>query len=121
MSGAAEAKALAKYLRQVDRKLKAGIKPLAGKSAQRIKVMAIANLAGTRSNYRLLAAMSYDLTNGGMGAEIGPDQSISGLGLGREFGSSNTPPHPFLFPAADVEEPKFLDAVENAVAKAYTL
>jgi hypothetical protein len=66
-------------------------------------------------------AVGYDITSGGdvTEAEIGPDQGISGLGRGVEFGSSHHAPMPFLLPAFDREAPKFLDALTTAVVGAF--
>lgn len=117
-TGAAELRAVAKYIRGADSRTRAAIKPLVRKSAQAIKVVAAAN-AKHPSAPRLSRAVTFDVVDGGLGAEIGPDQSISGLGLGFEFGSSHTPPHPFMMAAGDLEEPKFADAVEKAVGDAW--
>lgn len=92
----------------------AGAPAVVAKGALNIKTGARQALASSRSNRRLIGAMSYDVLSaaGITEAEIGPDQSISGLGVGREFGSTHTPPHPFLHPAFDAEIPRFETAVE---------
>lgn len=118
-NSAAELRAIATYIRGAQARVQSNVKPVVAKAAVNVKTMQRTLLAGTKSNVRLIRAVSYDLTNGGFGAEIGPDQAISGLGLGREFGSSNTGPRPFVLPSADVEEPKFLEAVEKAFGDAW--
>lgn len=99
----------------------AGAPAIVAKGALNIKTDARQALESTRSNRRLIGAMSYDMISTGTitEAEIGPDQSVSGLGVGREFGSTHTPPHPFLHPAFDAELPRFEAAVELLVAEVF--
>lgn len=90
------------------------------KAAQNIKTDARKTLRSqTKSGSLdwLTVATSYDITSGDgeTYAEIGPDQSISGLGRGVEFGSRNHAPMPFLVPAFEREDSKFMDALVKAV------
>lgn len=80
------------------------------------------NRHGRRSSLDWLpVAITYDITSGDAvtEAEIGPDQAISGLGLGTEYGSVHHAPMPFMGPAFDMEAPKFEAALEDAVLKAF--
>lgn len=79
------------------------------KGALNIKTDAKANLGQHRTLWRLPGAITYDIeTVGGVTmAEIGPDQDISGLGMGTEMGSVHHAPMPFLHPAFDAEVPRF--------------
>lgn len=63
-------------------------------------------------------SMSYDMV-GKLAAEIGPDSSKpqGGMGSGIEFGSVHTAPMPHLFPALDMEEPRFGKNVAGIVAR----
>lgn len=119
--GVAEMRAVARYLAGADRRIVREASKVVKKGSQNIKRAAQRNLGRSHTNWYLAIAMSYDLEDGGLSSEIGPDLSISGLGLGREFGSSGTPPHPFMFPAGDEEEPKLHAAMEDAVARAFEL
>jgi glycine cleavage system pyridoxal-binding protein P len=70
----------------------------------------------------LPVAVSYDIESPGDGVTdvvVGPDQAISGLGVGVEFGSSHHAPMPFLHPAFDAEVPRFNEAVDTAVLGAF--
>lgn len=98
------------------------------KGAQNIKNAARKNLGRHKSMPRLQGAITYDVTGGDIKvrggvteAEIGPDQSISGLGVGVEFGSVHHAPMPFLHPAFDAESPKFEAAAEAVVVAAFKL
>lgn len=123
MTASDEMRSVAKYLRSGRSRMLTGVKPVVAKGANNVKRDAVNNLRahsrGKSSIPRLPGAISYDLTDGGLGAEIGPDQDKSGLAVGVEFGSSHHAPMPFLMPAADAEEPKFVDAVDKAVGDAW--
>lgn len=64
-------------------------------------------------------AIDYDIESGSaeIEAEIGPnpDMSQGGMGLGVEFGSSNTGPTPHLIPAYEEEIPRFAQATDEAL------
>lgn len=64
-------------------------------------------------------AISYDMLNP-LEAEIGPDASKpqGGMGRGVEFGSSDTPPIPHLFPALEQEQPRFEKQIAPILAQA---
>lgn len=115
-----ELRAIAKYLRGGNERVRAAMRPVLQASAERVKSSA-RKAARHPSAPKLSRAITYEtiVTNSSIRAEIGPDQAISGLGLGFEFGSSHTPPHPFMFPAADVEEPKFQAAIDKALGDAW--
>lgn len=62
------------------------------------------------------ASIDYDLTDGGLTAEVGPNMGLiqGAFGRGVEFGSSGTGPIPHMIPAFDTEDPKFLEALRQA-------
>lgn len=65
-------------------------------------------------------AITYDLERietQGWETEVGPDQAISGLGRGVEYGSQHHAPMPFLIPAFNDEAPKFEEASGNLLDK----
>lgn len=66
-------------------------------------------------------AISYDIFSGGgeTVAEVGPDQAVSGLGVGTERGSRHHAPMPFLVPAFDREAPKFEAALGDVLGDAF--
>lgn len=122
MTASDDLHAIAKYLRGGDRRMTQAVKPVVVKAAVNIKQDAVRTLKAQtgRSLHRLPASISYDITAAGMGAEIGPDQAISGLGVGVELGSRHHAPIPFMFPASDVEEPRFEAAVAKAAVDAWS-
>jgi hypothetical protein len=63
-------------------------------------------------------AMSYDMISP-LEAEIGPDSAKpqGGMGTGIEFGSVHTQPMPHMFPALDVEMPRFERQIAPIVAR----
>lgn len=65
-------------------------------------------------------SLSYDMDNDGLGAEIGPDSAKlqGGMGRGVELGSANTRPSPHLFPAFDMEAPRFEEQAARALRRA---
>lgn len=116
-----ELSAFAAELPAMAAKVITGGAAVVAKGALNIKTGARQALESSRSNRRLIGAMSYDMISTGVvtEAEIGPDQSVSGLGVGREFGSTHTSPHPFLHPAFDAEVPKF-EAAADALLAVFT-
>lgn len=122
MTASDELRAIARYFRGGDERMTKAVKPTVAKAANNIKKDAVSTLRSKtgRSLHRLPAAISYDITAGGLGAEIGPDQAKSGLGVGVELGSVNHAPIPFMFPAADAEEPRFEAAVALAAVNAWS-
>jgi hypothetical protein len=63
-------------------------------------------------------SIGYDMI-GKFEAEVGPDASMpqGGMGEGVEFGSVHTGPMAHMFPAADLEEPRFGVQVAGIVAR----
>jgi hypothetical protein len=63
-------------------------------------------------------SISYDMISP-LEAEIGPDKSMrqGGMGRGVEFGSVHTPPLPHMFPALDVEQPRFERQIAPILAR----
>lgn len=82
--------------------------------------------SGNRYAPRYPSSITFDSgwERGAYVAEIGPDKSLPGrqgaLGNILEFGvpSKNTAPQPHLRPAFDIEEPKFVQAMENLADEA---
>ena len=123
MTASDDLRDLARYFRGGAERMERAVKPTVVKAAVNVKTDAVRNLraqSSGRSLHRLPAAIGYDITAGGLGAEIGPDQAVSGLGVGVELGSRNHAPMPFLFPASDVEEPRFESAVAKAAVDAWS-
>lgn len=67
-------------------------------------------------------SITYDISSSPtrVVAEIGPDKDKPQGALGNliEFGSSNNPPYPHLYPAAETEQPKTELQVTRAALKA---
>jgi hypothetical protein len=102
--------------------LPATIRPVVGKGSLNIKRDAQERIG--RGPYLPMYArsISYDTWFAGSSvtSEIGPDKDKPQGPLGNllEYGTGDTPPIPHLGPALDAEEPRFLRAIEDAVAKA---
>jgi hypothetical protein len=83
-------------------------------------------LSGARTSlWWLEPSITYDpplrFGRHGWQTEVGPDQAISGLGLGTEEGSRHHAPMPFMAPSTHTEEPKFYAASDALMVKAYKL
>lgn len=111
-------------LRHVGTEIAVESRKVVTKAAMNIKkdsrITLSSQLGGRSSSLAWLPiSISYDITSGDgeTFAEVGPDQSISGLGRGVEFGSRNHAPIPFMVPAFDRESPKFEEALVDVVAK----
>lgn len=65
-------------------------------------------------------AITFDLMNGGMAAEIGPETGHKQAFLGKilEFGTATSPAHPHLVPAVEREQEKLVAGILVAVEKA---
>jgi hypothetical protein len=74
---------------------------------------------------RLPYAIDFDTYRSlkGPAAEIGPNHAKAQGPLGNiaEYGTIDTPPMPFMRPAADAEQPKFERAMEDLAVKALGL
>ncbi|NNG36943.1 HK97-gp10 family putative phage morphogenesis protein [Nakamurella aerolata] len=64
------------------------------------------------------ASIDFDM-DGRTAAVIGPniEKKQGKFGRGVEFGSARTPPMPHMLPAADAEEPRFLQAMGDEIGK----
>lgn len=87
------------------------------RGALNVKRTAVANVRSWSTGTYLKhypKAISYDMLSP-LEAEVGPDSAKmqGGMGRGVEFGSAHTAPKPHMFPAADVEEPRFVDNVDR--------
>lgn len=91
------------------------------KGAQNIKTDVRARWHGLHHAPFLEFAVGYDVTVNGTAvkAEIGPDKAKRQGALGNlvEFGSIHNAPHPALSPALDIEEPKFVQALEDMAVR----
>lgn len=63
--------------------------------------------------------ITFDITDDGMGAEIGPDKDLGQGPLGNilEYGTSEVAPKEHLNPAADEEEPRFEEWVGRVASE----
>lgn len=119
-----ELTAFASALRKAAHEVRSGTRPVVSKGGLNVKDQARKNLRATHHRptsvpWLLAGAVTYDVTAiaDGWEAEIGPDQSISGLGRGTEFGSQHHAPIPFLIPAYDDEAPRFEEAAGKLLDK----
>jgi hypothetical protein len=130
LNGGAELMAFADELRQGARLVQRESRAIATRAGVQIKRDAVKNLRaqqsgrgsqGRSSLWRLPKSISYDVTESGDGwmVEVGPDQSISGLGEGVELGSRHHAPMPFLFPAYEAEIEKVEAAADALINRAF--
>jgi hypothetical protein len=95
------------------------------RGAIQIKKDAARRISGHPRLRRLPRSIDFDMYRSlkGPAAEIGPNHSKSQGPLGNiaEYGTTDTPPMPFMRPAADAEQPKFEKAMEDLAVKALGL
>lgn len=120
---ASQVYAYANRLEQAITTAEPDLRKITERGALNIKRNSQARLRGISRRHYLkhyYRALSYDMDDDGLGAEIGPDASkLQGkMGRGVEFGSVHTPPFPHLNPSLDEEEPKYLDQVSRALVRA---
>jgi hypothetical protein len=81
-----------------------------------IKVDGRRRISGSEHFRRVAASVTYDSheTPGGGWGEVGPEHGKpqANLAFIAENGSLKTAPNPFMRPAADAEEPRFVKAME---------
>lgn len=92
------------------------------KAAQNIKTDVQARWAGMRHAPYLAAAVSYDepaVDGQVVRTQVGPDKARPQGALGNllEYGSVHNAPRPALAPAADAEEPRMAQALEDLGAQ----
>lgn len=130
LSDVSELTAFADELRLGAKLVNRESRKIASRAGLEIKRAAVKNLRaqqsgrgshGRSSLWRLPLSITYDLdeTGDGWSVEVGPDQSISGLGEGVEFGSRHHAPMPFLFPAFTAESPKVEEAADAVINRAF--
>lgn len=98
-----------------------GVRAVVERGALNIKQDAARRASGLKHAPAYPQSISYDVHNtfGGVTAEIGPDKGRRQGALGNilEFGTPNNAPRPHLNPALDVEEPKFVAALDALLAR----
>lgn len=98
-----------------------GVRAVVERGALNIKQDAARRASGLKHAPAYPQSISYDVHNtfGGVTAEIGPDKGRRQGALGNilEFGTPNNAPRPHLNPALDVEEPKFVAALDAMLAR----
>jgi hypothetical protein len=120
---ASEVFAYANHLEQAITTAEPELRKVTERGAFNIKRNSQRRLSGISRRHYLkhyYRALSYDMDDDGLGADIGPDASKpqGKMGRGVEFGSVHTQPFPHLFPSLDEEEPKYLDQVSRAIIQA---
>jgi hypothetical protein len=116
-----ELRAFAQHLDTAIERAEPQLSKVVERAAFNVKRDAISNIK-SQSRGRYLKhypkSITYEML-GDLEAEVGPDASKmqGGMGTGVEFGSAHTAPKPHLFPAADVEEPRFGKNVADIVAR----
>ena len=121
----ADVSELLQYANQVAHSVDNSVKDLSKvveRGAFNIKTGAIRNVRASSTGTYLPhypKSISYDMLDP-LEAEIGPDSSKlqGGMGRGVEFGSSDTPPIPHMFPALEQEQPRFEKQIAPILAQA---
>lgn len=108
---------LAGYLEREARVMPDAAAKIVKRGATNVKRDARTNASGHARAPRLPYSIDYDLEDGGLQAVIGPDKDKGSGALGTfyEYGSANDAPQPFLAPALDEEEPRFVEALSAAM------
>jgi hypothetical protein len=92
------------------------------KGAMNVKKDGARRISGHRRWRRLPAAIDFDVYQSlrGPAAEIGPNHAKPQGNLGHvpEYGTLTSPPTPYMRPAGDAEEPRFVKALEDLAVKA---
>lgn len=87
-----------------------------------IKTDSRRRISGSEYFRWVAGSITYDSheTPGGGWGEVGPEHGRpqANLAFIAENGSLKTPPSPFMRPSGDVEEPKFVKALEDLAVKA---
>lgn len=114
-----EVRELAADFRRVPAEVQRVAKPVVAKGALKIKNQLRDEMADSR-HFQAANFIGYDLTDGGFGAEIGPEKSGAGnLANIAYFGGANggggTVPDPRG--ALDAETPHFIKALADAAAE----
>jgi len=109
-----EVRAFAADMRQVDGSLNRWLKPAVVKGGVNIKAQ-LRSEANESRHFRFASAINYDLIDGGLGVEVGPEKGSPGsLGNIAYFGTSRgggTVSDPRG--ALDAEAPKFAEALAD--------
>lgn len=106
-----------------DKRVKPAVARAVKKGAVNVKKNAQDNIrAQTSSSYtkHYPKAITFDIQNGGLQAEIGPEVGRTQAFLGKilEFGTATSPAMPHLDPAIDAEIPAFEQGIMQAVDEA---
>ncbi len=112
-----------------DKEILPEARKVVAKGSLNIKTDARRLAPGGRHTPNYPATITYETaeTKTAVASEIGPekDKTVGGgpfhtpgnLGNILEFGSPNSPPKPHLNPAGDLEEPRFVKAMEDLAAR----
>lgn len=105
-------------MKRVEEIAPAEVAKVVKKGVQNIKTDTQTRWAGARYAPALAAAVTYDdpvIEGNTVSSEVGPDKDRRQGALGNiyEFGVPGTAPQPALNPAADAEEPRFAQALED--------
>lgn len=89
------------------------------RGAQNIKTAAQQAAPDPHGRRLYVNSITYDLSDQGLSAEVGPDKDRPQGALGNllEFGGAKGGAQPHLMPAFDSEEPRFVGAVEDAAGR----
>lgn len=120
-----EVAALGKVLVEASAGTMADVGRVVARGALNIKTDAARRISGHPRFRRLPAAINFDLFTSlrGPAAEIGPDHRKPQGNLGHisEYGTPTSAPIPYMTPAAEAEEPRFVKALEDVAVKALGL
>lgn len=107
---------LAGYLEHAGRASDVVLAKVVKRGAVNVKKDARTAAGGHRRAPGLAYSIGFDIEDGGMRAVIGPDKGVGSGALGTfyEYGSATAAPQPFLAPALDAEEPRFVAQIAAA-------
>lgn len=104
-------------LERAPAEVRKGVRPVVARGLLNIKTGVQRRWKGLGNAPALGRAVTYDVRATPLGAagEVGPDKDKRQGALGNiiEHGTVNNPPHPALAPEGDLEEPRFVKAMED--------
>lgn len=116
---ASEVHRLAADLTALGPEVAAKARPVVLKGAVNVQRDARDLASGHRGLGAYPRSITFDLDDGGLSAEIGPDKELPQGPLGNivEYGTSKNAPMPHLGPALDNEAPKFEEALADVASE----